>query len=743
MSTAIVFVHGINAHLALPKQEKAWRDALSRGGIEMAGVPSAFAYYSDWFFAPKTEGGPALTEAVLVKSESGERRREAEADVARLVARSRETVSPEEIELMKSATAELSADPTREGLSNLDISSLFPAQLVEALIRDMVFQLYDYFDNVAVEHPETGQKSKARTLIRGRFRAAVDAARAAVGEGGTVIVLAHSMGSVVAWDCLQHDKKCAEVDGLITFGSPLGLDFVQRELAAVAGNDYRRTFPKKLNGDWHNLIARFDRVATLDTSFPDIFPGGAPHRINTTWLNNPDFRWTIRPSARLTSAHSGSGYLRSRAMAAAVREFGLRAKPTLNEAASVTVSAGVEALAAQRYNAHELSRRQKEARLAAQNSVLGIEADERVINQLNQHGIDHTTASRMVAEARANPAGRVMLERVLGTPDFIQRSYALRMAVITSSVGQVLIGKQIFGDPSGFGTGFLISPRLLMTNNHVLSSEAMAAGSTVRFDYSKDIDDIDLPGEEYALRPDIFFVTSHADQLDFTIVAVDEPAGGLGRPWSRLIRGSGKILLGQSVNIVQHPRGRRQELITRNSTLTFIDDKPDYAHYSGDTEPGSSGSPCYNDRWELAFLHHASVPKTDKHGNYVKKNGQLWREGDSDNDIDWLANEGIRISRIVAEVEKQGLTPERARLFEQCFEDPKLGKFLHIGLKASGSEDFTEETQNNGQIVRRHPDGRVSYLFEVSFGPYGGGSATASGGEETPRKNGHGATSPL
>ena len=36
------------------------------------------------------------------------------------------------------------------------------------------------------------------------------------------IVVAHSMGTVIAYDCLKRVAACPEVDGLITLGSPLG-----------------------------------------------------------------------------------------------------------------------------------------------------------------------------------------------------------------------------------------------------------------------------------------------------------------------------------------------------------------------------------------------------------------------------------------------------------------------------------------------------------------------------------------
>ncbi len=277
-----------------------------------------------------------------------------------------------------------------------------------------------------------------------------------------------------------------------------------------------------------------------------------------------------------------------------------------------------------------------------------------------------------------------------------------------------------------------------MTNNHVLPDAQACTNSIVRFDYSQSVNAEDLDGETFRLDPERFFLTSPENELDYTIVAVAEPQGGLHRPWARLIERSGKVLLDQSVNIIQHPSGRRQELITRDSTLTYIGEEPSFAHYSGDTEPGSSGSPCFNDRWELAFLHHASVPDTDATGHYLKKNGQVWKGGDDPADINWVANEGIRISRIVADVRERSLSQQRAALFGECFTDPELSRFIPGGpgrgktaAARKSASQIREEITPSGQTIRRYPDGRVSYLFEVSFGPHGMASGSPNGATST------------
>ena len=71
----------------------------------------------------------------------------------------------------------------------------------------------------------------------------------------------------------------------------------------------------------------------------------------------------------------------------------------------------------------------------------------------------------------------------------------------------------------GFGTGFLVSPQLVLTNNHVLSAADAARFSAIEFNFQAGVDGTPLASHEFRLRPDVFFATDEA--LDFTLVAVE------------------------------------------------------------------------------------------------------------------------------------------------------------------------------------------------------------------------------
>ena len=51
--------------------------------------------------------------------------------------------------------------------------------------------------------------------------------------------------------------------------------------------------------------------------------------------------------------------------------------------------------------------------------------------------------------------------------------------------------------------------------------------------------------------------------------------------------------------------------------------------------------------WQVVALHHSGVPRKDSKGRWLTTDGRVWDESMDERLIDWIANEGIRISSIV------------------------------------------------------------------------------------------------
>lgn len=251
-----------------------------------------------------------------------------------------------------------------------------------------------------------------------------------------------------------------------------------------------------------------------------------------------------------------------------------------------------------------------------------------------------------------------LLERIIGaTKDFQAVSFLARGARAASTVARITLcdaGREI-----PLGTGFLVAPRLLMTNNHVLPEPDSARQVVIEFTAEVGIDNVPMTPTRFDLDPDTLFLTD--EHLDYALVAVRPGADGrlpgevFG--WNRLVAQQGKIVTGEAVNIVGHPMGRLKEISVRNNRLTLQLDE--FLHYECDTEPGNSGSPVFNDQWEIVALHHSGVPRTDNQGRLLRKDGQLWSPGDGDDAVDWIANEGARVSVLMRHVNATELTAER------------------------------------------------------------------------------------
>ncbi len=295
-----------------------------------------------------------------------------------------------------------------------------------------------------------------------------------------------------------------------------------------------------------------------------------------------------------------------------------------------------------------------------------------------------------------------LLERILAGDD-LQSSDFLRVgARVASCVGRIHIRNRQ-RRRVGFGTGFMISPRLAMTNNHVLEAAANGANSMIEFDFVEGLVESVQRSRFFSLDPETFFLTSPG--LDYTIIALGadyDDAEARRRGWLSLIETSGKVVVGERLNIIQHPRGGPQKVGLRQNKLESV--KDDYLIYGTDTEAGSSGSPVCNDQWLLAALHHASVPEHDANGRFVR----------------WVTNEGVRISRIVADA--------RQRLRRSTESSNSLFDAAFINMPSLAADGPAMATHAGGLI-----EIPVRLTIQVSTDATGAGETRASVAPPTPR----------
>ncbi|MEU9736911.1 serine protease [Streptomyces sp. NPDC048002] len=252
-------------------------------------------------------------------------------------------------------------------------------------------------------------------------------------------------------------------------------------------------------------------------------------------------------------------------------------------------------------------------------------------------------------------------ERIIGLSNDLQAANFLpRGARAARTVAR--IGVRDGGRELPLGTGFLVSPHLLMTNHHVLPTAGFAASCFVEFDAQVGVDNAPDDVVRVELAPGQLFLAH--EPLDYALVALAPVDGGAGPGetfgWNRLSARTGKLVVGESVNVVGHPSGRLKEIALRdNELMTRLDD---FLHYRTDTEPGNSGSPVFNDQWEVVALHHSGVPETDSAGRPLRKDGTVWEREDGEDALSWVANEGVRISSVLRHVATARPTPAQREL---------------------------------------------------------------------------------
>lgn len=321
--------------------------------------------------------------------------------------------------------------------------------------------------------------------------------------------------------------------------------------------------------------------------------------------------------------------------------------------------------------------------------------------------------------AREGTGKMQALERINGEANFQDIRVIHRIVNLSKAVGRITTNSRLGN--TGYGTGFLIAPNLILTNNHVLSDAEVAGNSTIQFNY--ELDQSGNPGqsESFNLKPEEFFVTSNYKKdandphsgLDFTVVAVEEVSNAgtpiTEFPLARLDKKLGKIIDGENCVIVQHPKGDYKKIVMKDIRMLVL--KDDFLIYESDTLPGSSGSMVLGlGTGEVVALHHSGVPRKNRHGQWLRKDGSVVQPGDPDNVIDWMGNEGIRVSSILNMIAR---IPVSAAM--EKYKSDLLDSMQSDLSVAPASAEKTDVSNNNYSMNRSENSNAKIQYFEIQL----------------------------
>jgi hypothetical protein len=285
---AVVFIHGLAKKPPEEKLLELWHWGISRDnprpdvfaapnpGINLGtkGVPSELNYYADVFYGTDYD-----TDIASYYEAEGDAEAEMAADnldPSDPPPAPPATVTPEEQEFLARFTATLEANVTALPAvatatspvpeESLEIAGLLPAALREAVIKKAAMEAYYFLFDKEYTRPQDGKTFMVRRELRDRLLANLTSAAS---KAEKLVVISHSMGTMVAYDVLRNCPTCPPVDTLITLGSPLGVKEVQNELKAAGARGV--DFPARTTCRWINIYDPLDPICGADPKFSNDF----------------------------------------------------------------------------------------------------------------------------------------------------------------------------------------------------------------------------------------------------------------------------------------------------------------------------------------------------------------------------------------------------------------------------------------------------------------------------------------
>ena len=133
-----------------------------------------------------------------------------------------------------------------------------------------------------------------------------------------IMLIAHSMGSIIAFDVLSFINQTAKIDTLVTMGAPLGAPFVISRIAAHSKSTYgkiRLQTPESVYKKWLNFSDIRDNIA-VDYKLSDDF---APNSKNVKCIDKLVTNTYVMNG--VANPHKSFGYLRTPEFIDALAEF--------------------------------------------------------------------------------------------------------------------------------------------------------------------------------------------------------------------------------------------------------------------------------------------------------------------------------------------------------------------------------------------------------------------------------------
>lgn len=260
----VTFIHGIANKPPKEKLLENWEAYLAQGGLDLAaeGVTTSMVYWADILYPD-----PLAQEADFESVDEGLGAAELDEDIEWI-----KELPENEKAFVESFRKKLGFDQVSPEDDEYEPPSLENEDAVESLpfeaiplpwfikrrvMKALLKDVHHYLFNSRFS-PRPGEEYQVQDHIRSLF---VDQLKKDTSNlEGPHVVVSHSMGTVISYDCLKNVSSCPSVDAYMTVGSPLGISEVYDNFKP----EYHKhdAFPsEKVAGNWVNVYDRLDPVA--------------------------------------------------------------------------------------------------------------------------------------------------------------------------------------------------------------------------------------------------------------------------------------------------------------------------------------------------------------------------------------------------------------------------------------------------------------------------------------------------
>ncbi|HZF48472.1 MAG TPA: trypsin-like peptidase domain-containing protein [Polyangiaceae bacterium] len=225
-----------------------------------------------------------------------------------------------------------------------------------------------------------------------------------------------------------------------------------------------------------------------------------------------------------------------------------------------------------------------------------------------------------------------MLERLtrLDLPFLDPLAYSAGLLRSARAVCQI----EIDGQPQG--TGFLVAPDLILTNHHVIEDllngapaggppaggdriellfDRTEGGQTRRAGCAVDWLVASSPASPLDTRPPQTRAGQEpgVDTLDYALLRLSERVAddikdGAPRGYLKPRVNAQSFRTDAPLQILQHPNGNVLRFRHDTKAIIELNAARTRVRYRTNTDHGSSGAPCFDERWNLVALHHSGTP---------------------------------------------------------------------------------------------------------------------------------------